>query len=180
LWKVSLAASWLRPVSSGKIRDRLKIVGGQLVFNFFLLQPRCFLTEARTKRSCGPDRIQLRSEPPELAGLPLALDTSFVQPSAERCDQVGRFAGDQLHPITGMTGCCAPAACGQRIGDTAAPPSASSFDHLVGAVDKRDGTVGPSAVAVLKLMISSTFDCWTGKSAGLSPARRRGRCRLLA
>jgi hypothetical protein len=34
LWKVSLAVSWLRPVSSGKIRDRLKIVGDQLVFNF--------------------------------------------------------------------------------------------------------------------------------------------------
>ena len=59
--------SWLRPVSSGKIRDRLKIVGDQLVFNFFLLQPRCFLAEARTKRSCGPDRIQLRSR---LANIP--------------------------------------------------------------------------------------------------------------
>jgi hypothetical protein len=39
----------------------------QLVFNFFLLQPRCFLAEARTKRSCGPDRIQLRSR---LANIP--------------------------------------------------------------------------------------------------------------
>jgi hypothetical protein len=59
--------SWLRPISSGRIRDRLKIVGDQLVFNFFLLQPRCFLAEARTKRSCGPDRIQLRSR---LANIP--------------------------------------------------------------------------------------------------------------
>src|SRR5262249_25557507 len=34
------------------------------------------------------------------------------------------------------------------------------------------GTVMPSAWAVLRLMISSTFvDCWTGKSAGLSPLR---------
>src|SRR5262249_1432936 len=34
------------------------------------------------------------------------------------------------------------------------------------------GTVMPSALAVLRLMISSTFvDCWTGKSAGLSPLR---------
>jgi hypothetical protein len=67
LWKVSLVVSWLRPISSGRIRDRLKIVGDQLVFNFFLLQPRCFLAEARTKRSCGPDRIQLRSR---LANIP--------------------------------------------------------------------------------------------------------------
>ena len=34
------------------------------------------------------------------------------------------------------------------------------------------GTVGPSASAVLKLITSSTFvDCWTGRSAGLAPAR---------
>src|SRR3974390_668162 len=34
--------------------------------------------------------------------------------------------------------------------------------------------VSPSALAVLRLMIRSTFvDCWTGKSAGLSPLRIR-------
>src|SRR5437660_695087 len=36
------------------------------------------------------------------------------------------------------------------------------------------GTVRPSALAVLRLMISSTFvDCWTGRSAGFSPLRIR-------
>src|SRR6516164_3342776 len=36
------------------------------------------------------------------------------------------------------------------------------------------GTVSPSALAVLRLMISSTFvACWTGKSAGFSPLRTR-------
>ena len=34
------------------------------------------------------------------------------------------------------------------------------------------GTVMPSFLAVLRLMISSTFvACWTGKSAGFSPFR---------
>src|SRR5262249_38008559 len=36
------------------------------------------------------------------------------------------------------------------------------------------GTIRPSALAVFRLMISSTFvDCWTGKSAGCSPLRTR-------
>src|SRR5262245_41070436 len=36
------------------------------------------------------------------------------------------------------------------------------------------GTSRPSAFAVLRLMISSTFvDCWTGRSAGFSPLRMR-------
>ena len=36
------------------------------------------------------------------------------------------------------------------------------------------GTVRPSALAVLRLMISSTFvACWTGRSAGFSPLRIR-------
>jgi hypothetical protein len=36
------------------------------------------------------------------------------------------------------------------------------------------GTSRPSAFAVLRLMISSTFTtCWTGRSAGLSPFRIR-------
>src|SRR5262245_26070215 len=36
------------------------------------------------------------------------------------------------------------------------------------------GTVRPSTLAVLRLMISSTFvDCCTGKSAGFSPLRMR-------
>jgi NAD(P)-dependent dehydrogenase (short-subunit alcohol dehydrogenase family) len=34
---------------------------------------------------------------------------------------------------------------------------ADSLDHLVGAAEQRSGTVMPSALAVLKLMISSTF-----------------------
>src|SRR5215813_1486061 len=38
--------------------------------------------------------------------------------------------------------------------------------------DSGSGTVMPSALAVLRLMISSTFvDCWTGRSAGFSPFR---------
>jgi hypothetical protein len=36
------------------------------------------------------------------------------------------------------------------------------------------GTVRPRALAVLRLMISSTLvDCWTGRSAGFSPLRIR-------
>ena len=36
------------------------------------------------------------------------------------------------------------------------------------------GIVRPSALAVLRLTVSSTFvDCWTGKSAGFSPLRMR-------
>src|SRR4029077_15241590 len=36
------------------------------------------------------------------------------------------------------------------------------------------GKVRPSALAVLRLMTSSTFvDCWTGRSAGLVPLRIR-------
>ena len=36
------------------------------------------------------------------------------------------------------------------------------------------GMVSPSALAVLRLMISSTLvDCWTGRSAGFSPLRMR-------
>ena len=49
-----------------------------------------------------------------------------------------------------------------------------SFDHLVGAAEQRFGTVRPSALAVLRLMTSSTFvACWTGRSAGFSPLRMR-------
>jgi hypothetical protein len=40
-----LVVSWLRPVSSGKIRDRLKIVGDQLVFNF-----SCYSHDASSPR----------------------------------------------------------------------------------------------------------------------------------
>src|SRR5215470_14559016 len=40
--------------------------------------------------------------------------------------------------------------------------------------DRGNGTVMPSALAVLRLMISSTFvDCTTGRSAGFSPLRMR-------
>src|SRR5262249_5114071 len=40
--------------------------------------------------------------------------------------------------------------------------------------DSGSGTVMPSALAVLRLMISSTFvDCCTGRSAGFSPLRMR-------
>ena len=40
------------------------------------------------------------------------------------------------------------------------------------ATSSDDGIVRPSALAVLRLMLSSTFvDCWTGKSAGFSPLR---------
>jgi hypothetical protein len=40
--------------------------------------------------------------------------------------------------------------------------------------DSGSGTVMPSALAVLRLMISSTFvDCTTGRSAGFSPLRMR-------
>src|SRR5262252_7517370 len=40
--------------------------------------------------------------------------------------------------------------------------------------DRGSGTVMPSALAVLRLMISSTFvDCTTGRSAGFSPLRMR-------
>jgi hypothetical protein len=40
--------------------------------------------------------------------------------------------------------------------------------------DTGRGTVIPSALAVLRLMISSTFvDCTTGRSAGFSPLRMR-------
>src|SRR6266436_5833583 len=36
------------------------------------------------------------------------------------------------------------------------------------------GTVMPSPLAILRLIISSTFvDCWTGRSAGFSPLRMR-------
>ena len=39
---------------------------------------------------------------------------------------------------------------------------------------KFSGTLMPRAFAVLRLTINSTFvDCWTGKSAGLSPLRMR-------
>jgi hypothetical protein len=46
LWKVSLAVSWLMPVSSGKIRDRLKIVADQLVFNF-----SCYSHDAQGRKN---------------------------------------------------------------------------------------------------------------------------------
>src|SRR6516225_4586458 len=40
--------------------------------------------------------------------------------------------------------------------------------------DRGSGMVMPSALAVLRLMISSTFvDCTTGRSAGFSPLRMR-------
>src|SRR6516165_5821863 len=40
--------------------------------------------------------------------------------------------------------------------------------------DSGSGTVMPSALAVLRLMISSTLvTCWTGRSAGFSPLRMR-------
>src|SRR5262245_5207937 len=38
----------------------------------------------------------------------------------------------------------------------------------------QSGNVTPSALAALRLMTSSTFaDCWTGRSAGISPLRMR-------
>jgi hypothetical protein len=37
------------------------------------------------------------------------------------------------------------------------PSSARLFDHLVGAAEQRDWTVSPSALAVIKLMLNSTF-----------------------
>ena len=42
------------------------------------------------------------------------------------------------------------------------------------ATSNDGGIVRPSAFAVLRLTVSSTFvDCWTGKSAGFSPLRMR-------
>src|SRR5262245_48662541 len=56
--------------------------------------------------------------------------------------------------------------------DELAPP-----DHSITSSARPSsgsGTVRPSALAVLRLMISSTFTtCWTGRSAGLSPFRIR-------
>jgi len=50
--------------------------------------------------------------------------------------------------------------------------SANSFNHLVGAAGQVSGTAMPSALAVFKLMYSSTLvRCCTGNSAGFSPLR---------
>jgi hypothetical protein len=44
------------------------------------------------------------------------------------------------------------------------------FDHLVGAGEQREGTVRPSALAILRLMTSSNLvGACTGKSEGLAP-----------
>src|SRR5262249_635114 len=54
--------------------------------------------------------------------------------------------------------------------DRAAPHSNTSSARP----DRGSGTLMPSALAVLRLMKSSTFvACWTGRSAGFSPLRTR-------
>src|SRR5215813_6365324 len=52
----------------------------------------------------------------------------------------------------------------------------ASFHSITSSArpDSGSGTVMPSALAVLRLMISSTLvTCWTGRSAGFSPLRMR-------
>jgi hypothetical protein len=47
---------------------------------------------------------------------------------------------------------------------------------ITSSADARNmgGTSSPSALAILRLIISSTLvTCWTGRSAGLSPFRMR-------
>src|SRR5262249_5208079 len=49
---------------------------------------------------------------------------------------------------------------------------AALFDHLAARPSSGSGHVIPSALAVLTLSTSSTLmDCWTGRSAGLSPLK---------
>ena len=53
------------------------------------------------------------------------------------------------------------------------PPRCHSITSSARAI-RGGGTVRPSALAVFRLMISSTLvDCWTGRSAGFSPLRMR-------
>src|SRR5262249_20878827 len=58
-----------------------------------------------------------------------------------------------------------------------APALPGAFPHSITSSARPSsgsGTVRPSAFAVLRLMISSTFvDCCTGRSPGLAPARIR-------
>jgi hypothetical protein len=53
----------------------------------------------------------------------------------------------------------------------------AAADHSItssASASSRSGTSMPSALAVLRLITNSNFvDCWTGKSAGLSPLRMR-------
>jgi hypothetical protein len=77
------------------------------------------------------------------------------------------------HPITGIAGCCALAASGRAAEqrDELAPSHSitSSARPSSGS-----GTVRPSALGVLRLIISSTLvACCTGRSAGFSPLRMR-------
>src|SRR5262245_42298670 len=56
--------------------------------------------------------------------------------------------------------------------DELAPPHHSITSSA--RASSGSGTVRPSALAVLRLMTSSSFvACWTGRSAGLSPLRMR-------
>ena len=80
-------------------------------------------------------------------------------------------------PITGIAGCCARAASGQA---AAAPPSSVMNSRRLIRSPRRRGRAAsaarsrPSALAVLRLMTSSTLvDCMTGRSAGFSPLRIR-------
>src|SRR5262245_57515427 len=57
---------------------------------------------------------------------------------------------------------------------TAQTTAATSLDHLVGAGEQCGRNVEPSALAVLRLRISSNLvGCRNGKSAGLAPRRMR-------
>ena len=80
------------------------------------------------------------------------------------------------NPITGIAGCCARAASGQRRRaaeqrDELAPLHSITSSARASSVG---GTSRPSALAVLRLMTSSNLvGACTGRSAGFSPLRMR-------
>ena len=109
----------------------------------------------------------------------LALDVagSLSGPDEMRADVREIVSDDEVlrNPITGIVGCCARAAIGHA---AAAPPSSVMNSRRLHSITSSarassvDGTVRPSALAVIKLMMRSNLvGCSTGMSPGFVPRR---------
>src|SRR5271169_6860492 len=98
---------------------------------------------------------------------PKASDISSP-PCLLRLLPAGAVAGWDLHPLES-------AAFSRRTPTTDSRSAANKFHHSITSSARAKsvgGIVNPSALAVLRLMTSSSLMlCWTGRSAGLAPLR---------
>ena len=97
-----------------------------------------------------------------------------LKPWRNACYQIGVGPGDRplRNPITGIAGCCARAASGQRRRTAEQRDELAPLHSITSSAraSRRRRISRPSALAVLRLITNSNLvDCSTGRSAGLAP-----------